>query len=129
MTGLEVRREIESTRTETLLIVTHFLSLETQAICDDPLVMQVEKIRWLDKNVLVAASRVLKHMTADWQQSRAENMLHLCSDLIDLDITNLAIKILKNVSHRITSAIYVVSFSRLSVDRFYTDSVTGVHAV
>lgn len=60
--------------------------------------IQVEKLRWLERNVLVAASRVLKQIihVKDW--ARAEKMLTVCGDLIDLDTTSLAVKILNHVS-------------------------------
>ena len=59
---------------------------------------QVEKLRWLERNVLVAASRVLNSIITERNRERAEDMLDVCSDLIDLDITSLSIKILKHVS-------------------------------
>ena len=51
--------------------------------------------------MLVAASRVLKHMMAERDRMRAESMLQVCGDLIDLDSTSLAIRILKHVSRSI----------------------------
>lgn len=67
-------------------------------VCDEPSVAQVDKIRWLERNVLVSAMHVLKHITTEREQVRAESMLQVCRDLIDLDITTLSIKILKHVS-------------------------------
>ena len=58
---------------------------------------QVEKLRWLERNVLVAAARVLNCVTVERNRMRAEGMLDVCSDLIDLDTTSLSIKILKHV--------------------------------
>ncbi len=66
-------------------------------MCGEP---SKEKIQWLEKNVLVAASRVLKNTAAEKGKKRAESMLHVCGDLIDLDTACLTIKILKHVSRR-----------------------------
>ncbi len=51
--------------------------------------------------MLVAASRVLKHTAAEKGKRRAESMLDVCGDLIDLDTACLTIKILKHVSRLI----------------------------
>ncbi len=67
-------------------------------VCDEPSLAQVEKLRWVERNVHVAAIRVLKHMSIERDRRRAESMLRVCSDLIDMDTTSLAIKILKHVS-------------------------------
>jgi len=67
------------------------------AVCTEPTLMHNEKLKWLEKNVLVAASRVLKHMVAERDRIRAEDMLRVCGDLIDLDTASLTIKILKHL--------------------------------
>ena len=67
-------------------------------VCDEPSLAQVEKLRWVERNVHVAAVRVQKHMATERERRRAESMLRVCSDLIDMDTTSLAIKILKHVS-------------------------------
>ncbi|XP_064404655.1 cGMP-dependent 3',5'-cyclic phosphodiesterase-like isoform X2 [Halichondria panicea] len=64
------------------------------AVCNEP---SQERIHWLEKNVLVAASRVLKHTAAEKGKRRAESMLDVCGDLIDLDTACLTIKILKHL--------------------------------
>ncbi len=51
--------------------------------------------------MLVAASRVLKNTAAEKGKKRAESMLHVCGDLIDLDTACLTIKILKHVSRSV----------------------------
>lgn len=71
--------------------------INEQVVCSEPKVAQVEKLRWLERNVLVAASRVLRHMTIERDRARAEGMLTVCSDLIELDTACLSIKILKHV--------------------------------
>lgn len=65
----------------------------------------MEKMRWVDKNVLVAAVRVLKQIKADKEKVRAESMLQVCSDLIDLDATCLALKILKHVRYYLEACV------------------------
>jgi hypothetical protein len=67
-------------------------------VCDEPTVGQVNKLRWVEKNVLVAAERVLKQMSVENERIRSMGMLNVCSELIDLDVTSLSIKILKHVS-------------------------------
>lgn len=67
-------------------------------MCEDPSVAHMERLKWLERNVLVAASRVLKHVAAERERTRAESMLHVCGDLIDLDTVTLSVKILKHVS-------------------------------
>ena len=52
--------------------------------------------------VLVASLRVIKHMSAEKERRRAEEMLKVCGDLIDLDISILSIKINKHVRNRRT---------------------------
>ncbi len=52
----------------------------------------------LSLQVLVAASRVLKHMKTERERGRAESMLRVCGDLSDLDTATLTVKILKHVS-------------------------------
>ena len=70
--------------------------------------MNLDKIQWLERNILVAASRVLKHVAAERERSRAEGMLHVCGDLIDLDTACLTVKILKHVSGCVhTEAVYM----------------------
>lgn len=71
--------------------------MNMQAVCDEPSVSQVDKLRWVEKNVLVAAARVLKQMLIERDRSRSVRMLNVCSELIDLDTTSLSIKILKHV--------------------------------
>ena len=71
---------------------------QSQAVCSEPSLTHIEKMHWLEKNVLVAASRVLKHTAAEKGKSRAESMLHVCGDLIDLDTACLTVKILRHVS-------------------------------
>ena len=61
--------------------------------------MVMERVRWLERNILVAASRVLKHMVAERERNRAESMLEVCGALIDLDTSILSLKIVKHVSH------------------------------
>ena len=61
--------------------------------------MVMERVRWLERNILVAASRVLKHMVAEKERNRAESMLEVCGALIDLDTSILSLKIVKYVSH------------------------------
>jgi len=73
--------------------------LHSQAVCLEPRLQHIEMIQWLEKNVLVAASRVLQHTAAEKSKSRAEGMLHVCGDLIDLDTACLTVKILKHVSN------------------------------
>ena len=46
----------------------------------EPTVSQLERLRWLERNVLVAASRVLKHIAAERERSRAEGMLEVCGE-------------------------------------------------
>ena len=67
-------------------------------MCSEPSLVHIEKMQWLEKNVLVAASRVLKHTAAEKGKTRAESMLHVCGDLIDLDTASLTVKILRHVS-------------------------------
>ena len=80
-----------------------FLSLSIphppQVVCDEPSVMVIERVRWLERNILVAASRVLKHMLAERERVRAERMLEVCGALIDLDTSILSLKIIKHVSN------------------------------
>ena len=80
-----------------------FLSLSIphppQVVCDEPSVMVMERVRWLERNILVAASRVLKHMLAERERVRAERMLEVCGALIDLDTSILSLKIIKHVSN------------------------------
>ena len=45
----------------------------------------------------MASQRVMKHMAAERERKRAEGMLRVCGDLIDLDISILSLKILKHV--------------------------------
>ena len=61
--------------------------------------MVMERVRWLERNILVAASRVLKHMLAERERVRAEGMLEVCGALIDLDTSILSLKIIKHVSN------------------------------
>lgn len=61
--------------------------------------MVTERVRWLERNILVAASRVLKHMVAERERNRAKSMLEVCGALIDLDTSILSLKIVKHVSH------------------------------
>ena len=58
----------------------------------------MERVRWLERNILVAASRVIKHMAAERERNRAESMLEVCGALIDLDTSILSLKIVKHVS-------------------------------
>ena len=78
-----------------------FLSIPhpPQVVCDEPSVMVMERVRWLERNILVAASRVLKHMLAERERVRAERMLEVCGALIDLDTSILSLKIIKHVSN------------------------------
>ena len=46
----------------------------------------------------MASQRVMKHMTGERERKRAEGMLRVCGELIDLDISILSLKILKHVS-------------------------------
>ena len=66
-------------------------------VCAEPTVSEVEKLRWVERNVLVAAARVIKEVVTETDRSRTVGMLNVCSELIDLDITSLSIKILKHV--------------------------------
>ena len=77
----------------------YFFSLvsDNQVVCNDPSVSQVDKLRWVEKNVVVAASRVLKQVSIEKDCNRSVGMLNVCSELIDLDTTSLSIKILKHV--------------------------------
>ena len=68
-----------------------------QAVCEEPTSVHTERLKWLERNVLVAASRVLKHVAAERERTRAESMLHVCGDLVDLDTVTLSVKILKHV--------------------------------
>ena len=47
--------------------------------------------------VLVASQRVMKCMAGERERRRAEGMLKVCGDLIDLDISILSLKIVKHV--------------------------------
>ena len=47
--------------------------------------------------VLVASQRVMKYMAGERERRRAEGMLKVCGDLIDLDISILSLKIGKHV--------------------------------
>lgn len=67
------------------------------AVCEEPAEMHKERLYMLERNVLVAASRVLKHVAAEKERSRAEDMLRVCGELIDLDIASLSVKILKHL--------------------------------
>jgi hypothetical protein len=67
------------------------------AVCTKPLTPHDEKLQWLKKNVLVASQRVVKHAAAEKERRRAEGMLRVCGDLIDLDISILSLKIHKHL--------------------------------
>ena len=47
--------------------------------------------------VLVASQRVMKNAVAEKERRRAEGMLRVCGDLIDLDSSILLLKIHKHV--------------------------------
>ena len=47
----------------------------------------------------MASQRVMKYMAGERERRRAEGMLQVCGDLIDLDISLLSLKIVKHVSH------------------------------
>jgi cGMP-dependent 3',5'-cyclic phosphodiesterase len=67
------------------------------AVCNEPRPPHEEKLQWLRKNVLVASQRVMKHMIGERKRKRAEGMLRVCGELIDLDISILSLKILKHL--------------------------------
>lgn len=89
-----------------------YLQYETQVVCDEPSAAQVEKLRWVERNVLVAAARVLKQMTLERDRARSVEMLKVCSELIDLDTTSLSVKILKHVSY-FGFCVFILCFHRV----------------
>ena len=86
----------------------------------------MERVRWLERNILVAASRVLKHMLAERERVRAECMLEVCGALIDLDTSILSLKIVKHVSNFNIKLKSKIS-ARISTCRFKLTTIFWVH--
>jgi hypothetical protein len=67
------------------------------AVCSKLQPPHEERFQWLKKNVLVASQRVMKNAVAEKERRRAEGMLRVCGDLIDLDSSILLLKIHKHL--------------------------------
>lgn len=56
------------------------------------------KMKWVERNLLQCASRVVRLMHKEKFSIRTEDMLSVCGDLVDLDTTCLSLKIARHVS-------------------------------